>query len=108
MFAVACTDFTAFPDAKVCSFKCSDETFAELCERDGVVPAPYLARAGWVALDDWGSLSDSEIATLVARSYGLVRAKLPRKVQATLDAATESATPARRANATVKTRKPRT
>ena len=50
MFAVACTD-PAYPNAKACSFKCDDEGFAELCERDGVVPAPYLARAKWVAMD---------------------------------------------------------
>ena len=31
------------------SFKASDEKFAELLERQGVIPAPYLARAKWVA-----------------------------------------------------------
>ena len=65
MFAVACTD-AAYPNAKACSFKCDDEGFAELCERDGVVPAPYLARAKWVALDHWSALPDREIADLIA------------------------------------------
>ncbi len=37
MFAVACTD-AAYPNAKACSFKCDDEGFAELCEREGVGP----------------------------------------------------------------------
>jgi predicted DNA-binding protein (MmcQ/YjbR family) len=30
------------------SFKCTPDDFAELIERDGLIPAPYLARAMWV------------------------------------------------------------
>ena len=85
MFAVACTDTTE-PNAKACSFKVDDEAFAELCERDGVVPAPYLARAKWVALDDWRALGDREIAELIGRSYAIVRAGLTKKAQAALGA----------------------
>ncbi len=33
------------------SFKCAPDEFAELIERPGIVPAPYLARAQWVALE---------------------------------------------------------
>ncbi len=84
MFAVACTDFTDYPDVPVCSFKCDAETFAELCERDGIVPAPYLARARWVALREWSALSDKELAPLVVRSYMRVREGLPKKVQVAL------------------------
>ncbi len=84
MFAVACTDFTDYPDVPVCSFKCDADTFAELCERDGIVPAPYLARARWVALREWSALSDKALMQLVAQGYSLVRAGLPKKVQATL------------------------
>ncbi len=98
MFAVACTD-PAYPNAKACSFKVDDESFAELCEREGVVPAPYLARAKWVALDEWSALPDREIAALIARSYTIVRSGLTKKLQATLDAPTSSAprSPARKA-----------
>src|SRR5260370_13251499 len=32
-------------------FKCAPETFAELTERMGIIPAPYMARAKWVALE---------------------------------------------------------
>ncbi len=42
---------TVLEPAKVwLSFKCSAENFAELTERAGIIPAPYLARAQWVAL----------------------------------------------------------
>lgn len=87
MFAVACTDHAQYPEAKMCSFKCDDDGFAEMVERDGVVPAPYLARAKWVALNRWNALTDREIAAAVAGSYRLVRAGLPKKVQATLGVA---------------------
>ncbi len=84
MFAVACTDFSDYPGAPVCSFKCDDETFAELCEREGIIPAPYMARSKWVALATWRTLPDREFAPLVARGYELVRAGLTKKAQAAL------------------------
>lgn len=85
MFAVAGTRPGRHAQATVCSFKCADERFAELVERQGIVPAPYLARAKWVALDRWDALSDREITDAVAGSYRLVRARLPRAVQRALD-----------------------
>ena len=84
MFAVACTDFAQYPNANVCSFKCDDEGFAELCEREGVMPAPYLARAKWVALAEWSALSDREIGARVAAAYAIVRAGLTKKAQLAL------------------------
>lgn len=84
MFAVACTDHAHYPDAPVCSFKCDAEGFADLVERDGAVPAPYLARAQWVALQRWDALTDREVDAAVVQAYELIRAKLPRKTQASL------------------------
>lgn len=83
MFCVACTEVAPV----VTSFKCDEETFAELCERDGVVPAPYLGRAKWVALERWSALDDREFPDLIARAYGLVKEKLPKKAQLALAAA---------------------
>jgi predicted DNA-binding protein (MmcQ/YjbR family) len=83
MFCVACTEVAPV----VTSFKCDEETFAELCERDGIVPAPYLARARWVALERWSALGDREYADLIGRSYHLIREKLPKKAQLALDGA---------------------
>jgi predicted DNA-binding protein (MmcQ/YjbR family) len=88
MFCVACTE----PAPVAMSFKCDDETFAELVERDGAIPAPYLARAKWVALEKFDTLPDRELAPLVTRAYELVRDKLPQKTIAQL---TGSASPTR-------------
>jgi|SRR5579871_3194919 len=68
------------------SFKCSPEKFAELCERPGIRPAPYMARAQWVALEQRNTLSDAELRELLTESYRLVWARLPKKRQQELSA----------------------
>ena len=68
------------------SFKCSPEDFAELTERPGIIPAPYLARAQWVALEHEEALTAAQIREYLRRSYRLVRAKLPKRAQAALAA----------------------
>ena len=71
--------------APVCmSFKCSPEDFAELTELPGVIPAPYAARAHWVALENQDALPAAEIKKFLKKSYELVLAKLPKKTQAAL------------------------
>ena len=75
----------ALEPAKVwLSFKCAPEVFAELIERPGIVPAPYLARNHWVALETEGALSAAEIERLFRCSYDLVIGKLPNKIRAAL------------------------
>jgi predicted DNA-binding protein (MmcQ/YjbR family) len=66
------------------SFKCSAEEFAELTDRPGIVPAPYLARAQWVALESEDALPASEIQRLLRQSYELVHARLSKRAQAEL------------------------
>ena len=78
MFCVACTEPVAPPKVAL-SFKCDDETFAELVERDGVIPAPYMAQHKWVAPEQFDTLGDTELKTLIARAYEIVSSKLPKK-----------------------------
>ena len=60
------------------AFKCSPETFADLVEREGIVPAPYLARAMWVQERELGDVLDRrEREQLIAAAYAIVVAKLP-------------------------------
>ena len=66
------------------SFKCSPEKFAELIERDGVIPAPYLARYHWVGLERFDAIDASEYPDLLRQAYKLVYEKLPKKVQKAL------------------------
>jgi predicted DNA-binding protein (MmcQ/YjbR family) len=66
------------------SFKASPENFAELTERPNIIPAPYLARAQWVALENNDALSHDELARLLRDSYDLICAKLPKKTRDSL------------------------
>jgi predicted DNA-binding protein (MmcQ/YjbR family) len=77
MFAVVCLE----PPHTV-AFKCTPEAFAELVERDGIIPAPYLARAMWVQEQGiGGTLDRQELIELLHGSYELVVARLPKKRQ---------------------------
>jgi predicted DNA-binding protein (MmcQ/YjbR family) len=80
MFAV-----TPLEPARVwLSFKASPEDFAELTERPGILPAPYLARAQWVALENKEALAPADLARLLRQSYQMICAKLPRKIRESL------------------------
>jgi predicted DNA-binding protein (MmcQ/YjbR family) len=78
MFAVV----NLHPDhGAVMSFAAGPEGFAELVEREGVFPAPYLARAHWVAVERWDTLPARELQALVERARELICAKLPRRTK---------------------------
>jgi predicted DNA-binding protein (MmcQ/YjbR family) len=64
------------------TFKCSPEKFAEMVEIEGIIPAPYMARAHWVSMTDMDCLRRSEIKDHIRESYEMVLAKLPKKTQA--------------------------
>jgi predicted DNA-binding protein (MmcQ/YjbR family) len=78
------------------SFKASPENFAELTERPNIIPAPYLARAKWVALQTRDALPAEELARLLRESYDLVFGKLPKKTRDAVLKAKPSACKARR------------
>lgn len=89
------------------SFKASAENFDEMCERSGVRPAPYMARAQWIALEQLNTLPDSELRGLLAESYRLVFERLPKKRQQELQGGTKTerkAKAARKGNPTGKKR----
>jgi predicted DNA-binding protein (MmcQ/YjbR family) len=61
------------------AFKCTPDSFGELVERDGIIPAPYMARNLWVQEVALGETLDRrELEALVKTSYELVVAKLPK------------------------------
>lgn len=84
MFAVAGLD-AKYPTKL--SFKCTPEKFSELIEMEGIIPAPYVARYHWVALEDLDALPARELKDLLKNAYQLVHNKLPKKVRAQLGAA---------------------
>ncbi|HTZ99133.1 MAG TPA: MmcQ/YjbR family DNA-binding protein [Candidatus Aquilonibacter sp.] len=102
MFAVLALE----PGDHWISFKCSPEEFAALVERPGIVPAPYLARAQWVALETAEALAREELRRLLAGAHALIFAKLPKRTQARLSSTPRGKAQAHRKNAPAR-RKPR-
>ena len=66
-------------------FATGPERFHELLEIEGVIPAPYLARAHWVALETWSVLRRPELEDLLRTAHSLVYEKLPRRTKTVLD-----------------------
>jgi predicted DNA-binding protein (MmcQ/YjbR family) len=65
-------------------FKCSPADFERLTDCDGIIPAPYLARASWVQVQDLAALSAPELEAQIRASYDLVCAGLPKGVRTKL------------------------
>jgi predicted DNA-binding protein (MmcQ/YjbR family) len=63
------------------SFKTTDTLFEELSAREGIIPAPYMARNKWVHVDDINRLTSKEWTELITIAYTLVLEKLSLKAQ---------------------------
>lgn len=72
------------------SFKCEPARFLELTDVPGIIPAPYLARAHWVQVEDAHALTDPVARELVEQSHALVFAKLTQRDRAAIEAAAGS------------------
>src|SRR5262245_48576619 len=74
MFAV-----TSLQPPLTISFKVKDEEFDELCSRNGIIPAPYVAKHKWVLVEDMNKIKKRELEHFIRQSYELVKAKLAKK-----------------------------
>jgi predicted DNA-binding protein (MmcQ/YjbR family) len=63
------------------AFKVDKDLFLGFCDRPGIRPAPYLARAQWISMAAPYPLSDAELQELLMRSHQLVVAKLPKRLK---------------------------
>ncbi|MCI0329414.1 MAG: MmcQ/YjbR family DNA-binding protein [candidate division Zixibacteria bacterium] len=68
-------------------FKCTPQKFAELTKKKGIIPAPYVARYYWVALENLNALRAPQIKALIKESYQMVYEKLPGKLKSKVLAA---------------------
>jgi len=64
--------------------KVSDMAFELLTELEGIRPAPYFARAGWVAIAPSSPLTTSEMQAYIVEAHRLVASKLSRRLRAEL------------------------
>jgi predicted DNA-binding protein (MmcQ/YjbR family) len=78
MFALA----NLSPDSRgVLSFAAGPEGFTELVEIEGAFPAPYLARASWIAIERYDVFPSRELQNHLRIAYDVVFAKLPKRTK---------------------------
>ena len=66
------------------SYAAGPERYHELLEREGFGPAPYFARAFWVAVQRWSSLRNAEWDDEFHLAHKLTMNKLPARTRAVL------------------------
>ena len=68
----------------VLSYSVGAARYTELVERNGLLPAPYMARNHWIAAERWDVFRDVEWQREMRAAYEITLTKLPKKVRATL------------------------
>jgi len=63
------------------SLKVQPEEFGELTEREGIIPAPYVARNHWIFVEKSNAFTMKEWKHYIQQSYELVFSKLPKKTK---------------------------
>ncbi|MFN3520664.1 MAG: MmcQ/YjbR family DNA-binding protein [Phenylobacterium sp.] len=66
------------------SFKASDIAYAAMVESGMARPAPYLARAKWLAMEDLDAIDPEDMKGWLASAHSLVAARLTRAQRKTL------------------------
>ena len=66
------------------SLKADPDEFDALVELPGVIPAPYMARNKWVQIQEFDGVPRAEVKRLLTKSYEIIKAKLPKRLQADL------------------------
>ena len=64
--------------------KVSDMSYDLMTEMDGIRPAPYFARAGWVAISQRSALTDAELRAYITEAHRLVALRLSKKLRTAL------------------------
>ena len=66
------------------SYAAGAERYAELIEKDGLFPAPYMARIYWIAAERWDIFRNTEWQEELRAAHAITLAKLPPKVHRAL------------------------
>ena len=68
----------------VISYAAGPERYSDLLETEGIIPAPYMARIFWVAVERWDVFRTGEWEQELLAAHTLTFDKLPPKVRAVL------------------------
>lgn len=65
-------------------FHCGAERYQELLEIEGIIPAPYMAKAHWVTIERWDVLRQREFEDELRKAHTLIYEKLPKRTKTVL------------------------
>jgi predicted DNA-binding protein (MmcQ/YjbR family) len=65
-------------------FHCGAERYQELLEVEGIIPAPYMAKAHWVTVERWDVMRSCEFEEELRNGHALVYDKLPKRTKTIL------------------------
>lgn len=68
----------------VISYAAGPERYSELLETDGIIPAPYMARIFWVAVECWDVFRTPEWERELSAAHAITFNKLPPRTRAVL------------------------
>jgi predicted DNA-binding protein (MmcQ/YjbR family) len=68
----------------IISYAAGPQRYSELLEIEGVIPAPYMARIYWVAVERWDAFRTAEWAHELSAAHALTFNKLPPRTRAVL------------------------
>ena len=68
----------------VISYAAGSERYSELLEVEGIIPAPYMARIFWVAVERWDVFRTTEWERELRAAHTITFNKLPQRTRAVL------------------------
>ena len=68
----------------IISYAAGPQRYSELLEIEGVIPAPYMARIYWVAVERWNVFRTAEWEQELLAAHTLTLNKLPPRTRAVL------------------------
>ena len=66
------------------SYAAGPDRYSELLEIEGIIPAPYMARIYWVAIERWNVFRTAEWEQQLSAAHTLTFNKLPPRTRAVL------------------------
>jgi len=69
----------------VISYAAGPQRYSELLEIEGIIPAPYMARIYWVAVERWNVFRTAEWEQELNAAHTLTFNKLPPRTRTALD-----------------------
>ena len=87
IFSVGGKMFAGFqlPDGEPIGFKVEPSVFQAMTGKNGVIPAPYMAKHSWISVTERKKVAAAKLKELLSDSHRLVVEKLPARTRKALE-----------------------